>query len=198
MKNSQIPTRTASRLLHKTNLACVLVILTLLPPLLAACAPGGSPTSPAQPASATSTGGTAPSQPTATHQPADTAQGELPFERTARLTPDLLGKIERVPPTQDAPVVGEVPTGLLNEIIADLSERLEISAKEITVVRAEEIVWNDGSLGCPKPGEFYTQALVNGYHVILRVDSQDYDYRASQRGTFFLCEHAIDLTPPQQ
>jgi hypothetical protein len=28
-------------------------------------------------------------------------------------------------------------------------------------------VWNDGSLGCPEPGMMYTQALVNGYWLII-------------------------------
>jgi hypothetical protein len=34
----------------------------------------------------------------------------------------------------------------------------------------------------------YTQALVDGYWVVLAVGEQEYDYRASDTGYFFLCE----------
>jgi hypothetical protein len=93
-------------------------------------------------------------------------------------------------------VDGEVPKELLDEILADLATRLQVDPAAITVLRAQEVVWNDGSLGCPKPGAFYTQALVTGYHVILQVEAQDYDYRASERGYFFLCEGRGELPIP--
>ena len=88
-------------------------------------------------------------------------------------------------------MVGEVPSQLMDQILADLEKRLGVNRQAIQVVRAEAVVWNDGSLGCPVPGQFYTQALVNGYWVVLRVDSKDYDYRASQSGFFTLCERVI-------
>jgi hypothetical protein len=86
------------------------------------------------------------------------------------------------------PVTGEVPEDLLNAIIADLVERIQADRKEIQVTRAEQVTWSDGSLGCPKPGELYTQNLVDGYRVILSVNGNAYDYRASGRRYFFLCE----------
>ncbi len=55
--------------------------------------------------------------------------------------------------------------------------------REITVTRAEAVVWNDGSLGCPKPGEFYIQMLINGYWVVLEVEGIEYDYRVSDKGS---------------
>ena len=88
-------------------------------------------------------------------------------------------------------MVGEVPSQLMDKILADLEKRLGVNRQAIQVVRAEAVVWNNGSLGCPVPGQFYTQALVNGYWVVLRVDSKDYDYRASQSGFFTLCERSI-------
>jgi hypothetical protein len=49
-------------------------------------------------------------------------------------------------------------------------------------------VWNDGSLGCPQPGEFYIQILINGHWVVLQVEGVEYDYRVSDSGHFILCE----------
>ena len=49
-------------------------------------------------------------------------------------------------------------------------------------------MWNDGALGCPKPGEFYIQMLINGYWVVIEVEGVEYDYRVSDSGHFTLCE----------
>ncbi len=93
-------------------------------------------------------------------------------------------------------MMGEVPESLLSQIVDDLATRLSVGRDAIQVVQAESVVWNDGSLGCPRPGEVYTQALVEGYHVVLQVGSTAYDYRASARGYFFLCQQPFPgLTP---
>jgi len=87
------------------------------------------------------------------------------------------------------PVTGEVPDDLLQEMVDDLSQRLDVSAAAISVQRAEEVVWRDGSLGCPMPGRMYTQALVPGYRVTLAAGAQRYNYHANDSGYFFLCEN---------
>jgi len=98
-------------------------------------------------------------------------------------------------PTTPPPVVGEVPPDLLAKIIADLEGRLGPGGPAIMVTQAEAVVWNDGSLGCPQPGVLYTQALVNGYQVVLQAGSGSYDYRAAEQGFFFLCELPIHRVP---
>jgi hypothetical protein len=92
-------------------------------------------------------------------------------------------------------VVGEVPPDLLAKIIADLEGRLGPGGPAITVTRAEAVVWNDGSLGCPQPGVLYTQALMNGYRVVLQAGSDSYDYRAAEQGFFFVCESPTHRVP---
>jgi hypothetical protein len=99
---------------------------------------------------------------------------------------------ERVP--EETPLVtGEVPEEVLNPIMADVAERAGAEPAEIEVVRGQSVTWNDGSLGCPKPGMFYTQALVDGYWVVLSYQGQEFDYRVNEGGAFFLCE---EPTPP--
>lgn len=106
--------------------------------------------------------------------------------------------LERVQPTESNPVMGEVPANILDEIIADLVGSTGADPQSIQVVRAEVVVWNDGSLGCPKPGEVYIQILINGYWVVLLVEGIEYDYRASDTGYFFLCEGggSLLISPP--
>ncbi len=59
------------------------------------------------------------------------------------------------------------------------------------MLHAETVTWNDGSLGCPEPGQIYTQALVPGYHFVLGHRGQRYDYHASGKGHFVLCQRPV-------
>ena len=80
-----------------------------------------------------------------------------------------------------------VPEELLKAIVQDLAARTGTDPASIDVVQAEAVVWSDGSLGCPRPGLMYTQALEEGYRVVLRAAGQEFDYHAAQSGHFFLC-----------
>lgn len=98
--------------------------------------------------------------------------------------------LEPIPTLEEKmPVTGEVPQDLLQQMVDDLSERLDVSADAISVERAEEVVWRNGSLGCPQPGQMYTQALIPGYRVILSAGDQMHDYHANDSGYFFHCEN---------
>lgn len=85
------------------------------------------------------------------------------------------------------PSPGEPLDRLVEEAVADLATRLQVAPATIEVLRTEEITWPDGSLGCPQPGEAYTQALVEGYRVILRHGARIYLYHAGGEGPIFLC-----------
>lgn len=94
------------------------------------------------------------------------------------------------------PAVGDVsmsgiPGDLLNAILADASERTGLSPDALVVTQAEATTWNDGSLGCPEPGMFYTQALVDGYQIVVEADGQALDYRVQSSGFFRLCEQNL-------
>lgn len=107
-------------------------------------------------------------------------------------TPDraLNNPPARVPTAEaTAPVVGEVPAGLLADIIAEAAARANVRPDEVEILRAAQQTWSDGSLGCAQPGQAYTQAVVNGYQVILTAAGQEYDYRAAKSGYFILCEN---------
>ena len=105
--------------------------------------------------------------------------------------------LERVPGTiPAAPVTGEAPSELLDAIIADLMTRKNIKRDEIAITRAETVIWPDGSLGCPRPGEMYTQATVEGYWIVLRWAEKEFDYRASAKGQFLLCKNTFKVRRP--
>lgn len=111
-------------------------------------------------------------------------------ERTPKALPNpITGPID-IPET---PIVGEVPEGLLNDILADLENNQGRSPQDAILLRAQSITWSDGSLGCPVPGEMYTMALVDGYWIQIQAGEDIYDYRASQNGYFKLCSNALGL-----
>ena len=57
---------------------------------------------------------------------------------------------------------GQVPQAILDPILKEAAALAKLDREQLVIVRAESVVWNDGSLGCPEPGMMYTQALVNG------------------------------------
>ena len=91
-------------------------------------------------------------------------------------------------PPSDEPVTGEVPAEIMEPILADAAERTGAAVDEIDVVTAVQVTYTDGSLDCPEPGMLYTQALVDGYQVVLDADGTELDYRVTRDGGFRLCE----------
>ncbi|ROS00155.1 hypothetical protein EDC56_2791 [Sinobacterium caligoides] len=84
----------------------------------------------------------------------------------------------------------------------DLAMRLQVSAEQVAVLSVTEKTWPDSSLGCPRPGMFYTQALINGSQIILRVGGRHYYYHAQTGKPYFYCQRpakksgAAMLAPP--
>jgi hypothetical protein len=93
---------------------------------------------------------------------------------------------DTMPPDQPQPP-GPVPQDLLGQMLEEAAAIAGVSVSEVTVERSAAVTWNDGSLGCPEPGQLYTQALVDGYWVVLRAGGRELDFRATQRGDFKLC-----------
>jgi hypothetical protein len=93
-----------------------------------------------------------------------------------------------LPSTANGSDTGAVPDEILQAAIADAAKQTGVDASQITVTSAEPVTWPNGALGCPQPGEMYTQALVPGYQIKLEAGGQQLDYHASQSGTVKLCK----------
>lgn len=130
-------------------------------------------------------------------QPTEQIKSPKPTNPTfSESTETLVPKSSSTPPSILTPVESpnlqpefdEVPEELLEDIFSDLVQRTDSNREDIQVVKAEAVLWKDGSLGCPKKGEVYIQILINGYWVVLQVENVEYDYRGSDSGSFKLCE----------
>lgn len=108
-----------------------------------------------------------------------------------------------VPEETDMPT--DVPTdGDLQDVVAaarqDLGDRIGAGG-EFEVVVARRETFPNGALGCPREGEMYTQALVDGYRVVLGRDDRVWLYTAGRDGVPQLCpseaeDGGHDFVPP--
>lgn len=139
-----------------------------------------------------------PAEPDAEMTKQDKSPAEMSREERIELRKELMaGKAAvpaPVPASDETPLSGEVPQALLERIMADLEGRTGAPRSEFLIERAGAVQWNDGSLGCPQPGQVYTQAIVPGYQVVLRHGETSYDYHAAERGFLILCEDGRGLT----
>lgn len=72
--------------------------------------------------------------------------------------------------------------------IADAAERFGVPEAEVAVAGALDVVWADGSLGCPDDDMLSTQALVDGYLLTLEVEGRRLAYHGEDGLPPFLCE----------
>ena len=81
--------------------------------------------------------------------------------------------------------------GLIETAKEDLAKRLSISASDIVLVEAKEVVWSDGSLGCPQPDMMYAQVLTPGYLIKLKYDIRDFEYHAGKERSLTYCKNPL-------
>ncbi|NTU82248.1 MAG: hypothetical protein HGA45_23195 [Chloroflexales bacterium] len=140
-------------------------------------APSPSPSAPPASPTATATSSPTPGAQGATTRPLPTATGAAPAPRPTTA--------QGAPPEGSS--AGQAPPELLAELVADLAARTGAPADAIVEVASEAVEWPDSSLGCPQPGQSYLQVITPGYRVLLQSGDTVYDYRAAERGFFFLC-----------
>ena len=115
----------------------------------------------------------------------------LPSAEASERPDQSIRPFQTPPPSSEEAIVGEVPHEILDPILADAADRSGASLAAIAVVTAEQVTWPDGALGCPEPGQMYTQALVDGYRVVLDAGGEELDYRVGSGGSFHLCENGL-------
>lgn len=156
--------------------------------------PGNEPTVTSSPEPTVSAAETAP----ATEPVEEPAEDVNPVDGSA-LVPVTTKPVVTAPPTTEGvtvpPPAIEHPNPQVVTAMTDLVGRLGVTQDAIEVISVEEVTWPDGSIGCPLPGMRYTQALVNGTRIVLRVDGVDYQYNSGGGREPFYCENPSDPVP---
>jgi len=115
--------------------------------------------------------------------------GGDPVDPPSTTAGDATGLPVPVPPSAP-PIeasVGGVPDDLLTQLVAEAAGAASVGAAAVEVIRAQQVVWSDTSLGCPQPGQMYAEVLTNGYWVVLQAADDVFDYRATINGDFSRC-----------
>jgi hypothetical protein len=105
---------------------------------------------------------------------------------------DVPGSVDDSPDTDAEAEMAVIP---VDQAVVDAGGEFGVDPEDIEVVTAEEVTWPDGSLGCPEPDGMYTQALVQGYRIVLDVDGREVHFHGAQGEPPFLCE---DPQPPAE
>jgi len=63
----------------------------------------------------------------------------------------------------------------------DLSERLNIPAGDIKLVKEEAVDWPDTSLGYPEKGMMYAQVITSGFRITLKAQDKLYEYHSDYK-----------------
>lgn len=92
------------------------------------------------------------------------------------------------PAASSDPVLGAETMAAIDAVVGDGADR-----DDVLVVDAAFVTWSDSSLGCPEPGMMYTQALVEGFRILLDVDGEEVAFHGDDRGRMIRCD---DPQPP--
>jgi hypothetical protein len=198
MKTAHPLTKRAIRLLYQTKLVAVLVVLTLVSLLMAACEPARSPSlSSMTPTSLSSTKTDPPKESTPPSTPDLGLQLEAQTISPQTIIHNKDVKMTKIPPTPPPP--GSTENQQVVQAKEDLAQRLGIPLEQIELLSFEAVTWPDGSLGCPEPGVEYIQIQREGSLIRLRAEKRIYQYHSGGGRAPFLCEHPSvpkDLPPP--
>ena len=109
-----------------------------------------------------------------TSSEADTPAGDSPLRDAPPI--EVSASAELPDLSQDpARLEADSEDALIEAARALLRQRLTDDAS-IELTSFARVVWPDGSLGCPQAGMAYTQALVQGYQVVLSAGGRTYHY----------------------
>ena len=75
-----------------------------------------------------------------------------------------------------------VPPKVVKAVIADLSQQQNLPPEKLKVTKYSRESWSDGCLGLPQPEEICSQAIVEGWRVVVSDGSQKWIYRTDNSG----------------
>jgi hypothetical protein len=87
-----------------------------------------------------------------------------------------------------------MPRAVRRAVVADAARRFKVDESAVVLARAEQLTWSDGSLGCPEPGQMYTQMLVPGFRVVAKTAAGELVYHTDSRAHAVAC--GVDPTAP--
>ena len=94
------------------------------------------------------------------------------------------GRLLRIAPTQTSSGNEvKLPSSLKNAVFQAASRRLNLPISQLNIVQVKQRTWNNGCLNLPRPDEGCTQAIVNGWKVVVGAVDQTLVYHTNASGS---------------
>jgi len=128
--------------------------------------------------------------------------GAPPAMAADPLPPRNVAAPTRIPdPLQPATPAGnpvstsEIPETVRRAVVADAATRFKVSPNDVVLIRAEQVMWPDGALGCPRPGRSYAQMQVPGFRVVAKTPNGELLYHTDKRASAVNCASSSAIVP---
>jgi hypothetical protein len=122
-------------------------------------------------------------------------------DRTSSSAPAVDGPVATLSPATGSPVRVEAPVRLAPTVqaspvspeplvalaTADAARQSGTDPGTVTVVQVEPREWPDRSLGCPRPGMGYAQAITPGFLIVVEVGTRRFEYH-TDHAQIVLCD----------
>ena len=80
---------------------------------------------------------------------------------------------------------------VVDAALTDAATHLNLGKDQLRVDQVESQQWPDSSLGCPQPGQLYSQIVTPGYLIIISSSSgKQLEYHADTRSLVTLCHES--------
>ncbi|OKH28212.1 hypothetical protein NIES1031_05185 [Chroogloeocystis siderophila 5.2 s.c.1] len=76
----------------------------------------------------------------------------------------------------------QIPRQVVDAVRQDVAQRENIPVNRLRVTQSSQQTWSDGCLGLAQPDEFCTQALVEGWRVMVSDGRSTWVYRTDSLG----------------
>ncbi|GAB4462557.1 MAG: hypothetical protein OHK0041_25990 [Anaerolineales bacterium] len=73
-----------------------------------------------------------------------------------------------------------------------LAQTLSLPSARLTILSTEAVTWSNGCLDVERPGMMCTQALVEGYRIIVEANGREYEVRTNQTGSVAVIANGAD------
>ena len=91
-------------------------------------------------------------------------------------------------PTVTPVSVPSEAAAVVNAALIDAATHLGVSQDQLRIDQVQPQQWPDASLGCPQPGQLYSQVVTPGYLIIVSSkDGKQLEYHADARSRVTLC-----------
>lgn len=74
--------------------------------------------------------------------------------------------------------------------MGDAAVHLGVSQDQLRVESVQPEQWPDSSLGCPQPGEMYSQIVTPGFLIVITSGSKRLEYHTDGRSRVKLCSES--------